>query len=221
MSDAKKIFSIDVDMRESRSGVPQYLQRCGTIDVRMGDLELGDYVLSEKVVIERKDATDFVNSIMDNRLFGQVAHMKASFETVVVILEGDVFSTRSEIAPASIRGAISWMSVIEGLSVVHTRNAPDTGAIIEIMARHAQAGLGYEVPMRSQKPKNPQINSLYLVEGLPGCGASTARLLINHFGSAESVFSASLASLCDVKGIGKATAQKIRDALEYNCKVEN
>src|ERR1035437_350446 len=76
MNDVK--FVISVDMREQRSGVTRQLERSSIVTVKYADLAVGDYVLSDEVVVERKEATDFVLSIMDRRLFGQVAQMKAS-----------------------------------------------------------------------------------------------------------------------------------------------
>ena len=83
------------------------------------------------------------------------------------------------------------------------------------MARHAQEGLGYEVSLRGSKPKDFNVLDAYAVEGLPGCGPGTARKLLAHFGSAEKVFAASAEQLCEVKGIGKKTAEQIRELLSH------
>lgn len=48
---------------------------------------------------------------------------------------------------------------------------------------------------------------------LPGIGPQTARLLWDYFGSVEAMTKASLADLCQVPKIGKATAQKLLEKL--------
>ncbi|MEX3983959.1 helix-hairpin-helix domain-containing protein [Paraburkholderia sp. EG287A] len=55
----------------------------------------------------------------------------------------------------------------------------------------------------------------FLLEGLPGCGPKTAKPLVSTFGSALAAFNASVDELCKVPGVGKKTAERIRDALTW------
>lgn len=212
---AEQKFKITVDVRESRSGLTQQLEKSQIVEVEFAELAVGDFVLSPDVVVERKAAADFIASIMDKRLFGQAAQMKATFLRPIVLIEGDVFSTRSAIAPDALRGALSWLAVIEGISLVHTRSPSESASFIEVMARHAQEGLGYEIALRGSKPKDLKVLAQYAVEGLPGCGPGTAKKLLGHFGSAERVFAATTEELCEVKGVGLKTAEQIRELLSF------
>ena len=211
---AEKLL-IRADMRETRSGVTQHLQKSESVHVQFEDLAVGDFILSDEVCVERKEATDFVLSIMDKRIFGQVAQMKANYLRPVVILEGDVFSTRSAISPESLMGALSWMSVIEGISTIYSRSARETASFIETMTRHAQQGLGYEIPLRGGKPKDLKVLSQFAVEGLPSCGPTTAKKLLEHFGSVQGVFMASTEQLREVKGVGPKMAEQIRQLIGH------
>lgn len=204
-----------VDSRESENTIVKYLRLQG-VDLRVQELDSGDYILCEKkrFVVERKEATDFVNSIMDRRLFSQVAKMQADFNRVIVIIEGDVFATRSGIKREALDGALSWLSVIEGVAVHHTKDAQATASMLKVMARHAQEGLGYDVALRANKPKDPLAVAQYLVEGLPGVGAGTARRLLATFGSAGAVFAASELELRQVPRVGRKAAAKIRESLD-------
>jgi Fanconi anemia group M protein len=206
---------ITADMRESRSGLVQRLEKSGVVSVSYADLAVGDFLLSPDVVVERKEATDFVLSIMDKRLFGQIAQMKATYTRSIVMIEGSIFGTRSAISHDALRGALSWMTVIEGVSLVQTANVEESAWMIEVMARHAQEGLGYEVSLRGGKPKNLAVMSQFAVEGLPGCGPGTAKKLLAHFGSVSAVMSATADDLCLVKGVGRKTAEQIRELLDY------
>nr|1X2I_A Chain A, Hef helicase/nuclease [Pyrococcus furiosus]1X2I_B Chain B, Hef helicase/nuclease [Pyrococcus furiosus] len=49
-----------------------------------------------------------------------------------------------------------------------------------------------------------------IVEGLPHVSATLARRLLKHFGSVERVFTASVAELMKVEGIGEKIAKEIR-----------
>lgn len=120
---------------------------------------------------------------------------------------------RQEISNDAICGALSWLVVIEQVTLIHSKNAADTSSYIEVMARHAQEGLGYEIALRGSKPKDLSVSAQYVVEGLPGCGPSMAKKLLAHFGGA--VFGASVDDVCKVKGVGRKTAEQICLALDH------
>lgn len=123
MSEHVPLLIITADMREQRSNVCGYLGKSQKATVVYADLACGDYVCGPGVAVERKESTDFVNSIMDNRLFSQVHRLKAEYEQPIFIIEGDIFQTRSQIPPAALIGAVSYLSVIEGISVIQTGDA--------------------------------------------------------------------------------------------------
>ncbi len=54
----------------------------------------------------------------------------------------------------------------------------------------------------------------FLVEGLPGVSGTLAKRLLSHFGSFRAMANASVEELCEVKGVGKATAEHIRKIMD-------
>lgn len=202
------------DKAESRSGVIEGISGDPGYVVESADLLAGDYVLEGGIAVERKEATDFVASIMDRRLFSQIQLMKAHYKQAIVIVEGDIYKTRSAIQPAALDGAISYITVLEGVPVIPTKNASHTAAMLKTAARHAQNGLGYEIALRAGKPKDQKVLSQYVIEGLPGVGAGVAKKLLSHFGSVKAVMNATEADLCEVPGVGKKAAERILSAIE-------
>jgi fanconi anemia group M protein len=156
-------ITVIADMRESRSSVISTLQRMPGYEVKVCELEIGDYMLREDFPVERKAAADFVASILDRRLFEQVARMKSEFGKATFVIEGDVYSTRSKITPDAICGAISYLTMIEDARVLTTRNAAETASLLATMARHGQEGLGYLVGLRANKPKDLRLSAQFLV----------------------------------------------------------
>jgi ERCC4-type nuclease len=53
-----------------------------------------------------------------------------------------------------------------------------------------------------------------MLQGFPGIGPHLAKRLLNHFGSVAAVLSASSETLKGVKGVGRATAETIREVLD-------
>lgn len=207
-------IQIVADMRESRSTIIAMLQRMPEFEVTVRELEAGDYMLRDDFPVERKAAVDFVASILDRRLFEQVARMKADFGKATFVIEGDVYATRSKVAPEAICGAISYLTMIEDARVLTTRNAAETASLLATMARHAQQGLGYVPPLRANKPRDLRLSAQFLVQGLPGVGPAGATALLHHFGTVEALVQADVAQLRKVPGVGAKTAEQIRAVLE-------
>ena len=62
-----------------------------------------------------------------------------------------------------------------------------------------------------RKPKRIQTRRLHILQGLPGIGPKIAKKMLEHFGSIETVITASEEALANVEGIGKKKAVKIRE----------
>lgn len=214
--DEKKIIKIYADMREQRSGVVKALQAMENVEVIIGGLPCGDYILSPEVAVERKSATDFVTSVMSGRVFEQVGRMKLDFLRPMVLIEGDPIRTRSAIDPKSVAGAISSLMTIQQISVVSVADTTETAIMLATMARHLQHGLGYDINLHPKKPKPNREAAEYVVGSLPGIGAGNATKLFSHFGSIHAVMTASAKEIMGVKGIGPKTAQRIHELIHFS-----
>lgn len=214
MRRAEPALLIRVDHREVHSGVPERLGQMDGIVVRIESLDLGDYVLSQRVVVERKSAADLAASILDKRLFAQARQLHGAFERVIYLIEGAGLYQVSNLHPNAIRGALSYLVILEGVSLLRSEDAEDSAHLIATMARHEQQGLGYELSFHAKRRgESPALQMRYLVEDLPGIGPRMAAALLAHFGSLRSLFSASEEELRAVAGIGPKRASAIYELL--------
>ena len=53
------------------------MEKLGRVVVKIEHLSLGDYCIDGAVLIERKTAADFAQSLMDGRLFGQAVRSRS------------------------------------------------------------------------------------------------------------------------------------------------
>jgi len=72
------MITIIADDRERNGGVIERLRGHEEVSLAVERLPLGDYLIDEVLLIERKTLPDLVTSIKDGRLFGQ-AHRLAGW----------------------------------------------------------------------------------------------------------------------------------------------
>lgn len=201
------------DTREGNSNVIRHLSEM-EIDVKVQAMAVGDYQVSDEVVIERKTAKDFVDSIVDKRLFKQARSLMEEFKRPLIILEGDDLYN-GMINPNAIRGSIASIALDFGISIIPTRNAQDTAAMIKRIAIREQSGEKTPIQIRTdKKPVNLWEQQLFIIESLPNIGPVNAKNLLEHFGTVANIINASESQLQEVEGIGKKTAANIRKVVD-------
>lgn len=201
------------DTREGNSKVIRHLSEM-EIDVKVQTMAVGDYQVSDEVVIERKTAKDFVDSIVDKRLFKQARSLMEEFKRPLIILEGDDLYN-GMINPNAIRGSIASIALDFGISIIPTRNAQDTAAMIKRIAIREQSGEKTPIQIRTdKKPVNLWEQQLFIIESLPNIGPVNAKNLLEHFGTVANIINASESQLQEVEGIGKKTAANIRKVVD-------
>jgi DNA excision repair protein ERCC-4 len=77
-----------VDMREFRSELPSILHKRGFL-IEPVTLEVGDYVLTPTICVERKSINDLIESLSNGRLYNQANAMQRAYKTPVLLIEFD------------------------------------------------------------------------------------------------------------------------------------
>ena len=210
-----------VDERERGSGVSEVLKAFGLqIDYRV--LEIGDYVVSADCAVERKAGRDFAKSLYSGRLFDQARRMRQFYAHPVLVAEGDLQLLISDSAkPRAYWGALTTLAFQFGLTVFFTASVRQTADLLYTLARHAGLTRVPKGPWVQRKPRVADVekSQLSVVATLPAIGPKLAERVLLRFGSVRRVFSASVAELCTVKGLGRAKAEKIASMLDAEYKL--
>lgn len=201
-----KIF---VDFRERE--MAKLLESLG-LEVTVKNLGVGDYVVSDRVAIERKTAQDFVASIIDpqRNLFRQIADLARTYDRPVLILEGrDLYTT--QMSAGSIRGAMISVAVDYGVPIIPTEDRDETAAVIALLARREMRE-GHEPKVHGHKTaRTLKEQQEYLISAISSVGPTVAKNLLKHFGSVEKIMTATLEELQEVELVGPKIAQRIRE----------
>ena len=208
-------LQIYVDRREIRSGVARALESDGT-DVILTTLEVGDYIVSDRVAIERKTDVDFLDSIIDKdrNIFGQLSDLARTYDRPVLIIEGANLYTARQIHPNAIRGVLASIATDFGIPIISTRDAQDTAALIQVIAKREQVDEKRTPSLHGRKTAMTlSEQQKYIISSISNIGPVAARKLLQHFGSVESVMRAGPDELMEVESIGPKTAQRIREVV--------
>lgn len=204
--------TIYVDYREKNSNIMRELDKLGCkINVRT--MAIGDYQITDDVLIERKTVDDFAKSITDKRLYTQARELASNARKPLMIIEGaDIYNTF--LHPNAIRGAMSSIALDFKIPIIQTHDETDTAFMLKTIALREQKDDKDKKPVsiRTQtKPLTLKEQQLFITESLPGIGPVSAKKLLKHFGCVKGVVNASKNELKEVEGIGDKTSENIID----------
>lgn len=204
-------LQVFVDDRELKSGVAKALFRKGVV-LKAVRLDVGDFIVSDRVAVERKEAKDFEASIIDGRLFVQAGHLKDAFESPLLALVGSDFE---RIQPNALRGAFISLAVDFKLPVFFFDSDDELADFLKALAEKEQ--LGEQRMHRLQFAKKGVTlaeQQRLVVESLPGLGPKNALSLLKHFKTLQNLANASEEALQEVEGIGTQRAESIKKVFE-------
>jgi len=210
-------FEIICDNRETASPIVRRLSLMG-IKLKLEQLVIGDYIISERVGIERKSAQDFNDSLKDGRLFNELFNLRNNFERPILILEGDPFSI-SNINEDALYGAISSIILNLGVIIYKTQDPNETAKFLSQLAKKEQTVSKVKPKLRFDKKPIEYSRLLeYVIAGIPGVNALRAKNLLNELKSLQEIFNSDIGDLMRVENIGKKIAQEIYKISRYKYK---
>ena len=212
-----------VDQRELDSTIARDLSTREGIETRLETLAVGDYVLSDRVVVERKTVEDFLETLTggDRSVFEQVGDAGRHYARPVVVVEGEGLFGRRNVHPKAIHGALASLAVDFGASVMRTAGEDETADLLEVIAEREQddGGRGVSVHGEKQSRTLPEQQE-YVVASIAEVGPVTARSLLAELGSVEAVMTADETELQKAEGVGEVTARRIREVTGSEYRVQ-
>lgn len=215
--EAKDKIVIYVDSREESSNVSRELSRKENVFVRVKQLEVGDYVLSDQVIVERKTVEDFLQSMIDGRLFNQLIDMSANYDKPLLLIEGnkDKLYNLRNIHENAIKGCLTAIALDYRTPILFTKDLEETVSFLYLTAKREQLGKYRDIKLRiGRKGLTQQELQKFIVESLPSVGPVLARNLLKEFGSIEKIFTAKEEELKKTEMLGEKKAKEIRKIIE-------
>jgi len=206
-----------VDQRELDAAIAKDLSRQEGVVTRLETLAVGDYVLSDRVVVERKTVSDFLDTLTgddERSLFEQLTDAARYYARPVVVIEGEDLYGERNVHPNAIHGALASIAVDFGASVLRTADEDETRDLLATVATREQEDEDRTVSVHGEKSsKTLTEQQEYVVASVAEVGPVTAESLLTEFGSVEAVMTADADDLVAAEGVGEVTAGRIREVV--------
>lgn len=201
---------IIIDYREKNSLVASYLLKEG-LEIEFKELKIGDYIVKD-TIIERKTVSDFISSMINQRLLKQIEEIK-QYENNLIIIEGisekELYTEDNyAINPNAIRGFLLSIALKHKIPLIFSKNSEDTAKFISVLSKKRNKEINLNAKKKTLSKKE-QLQ--FIIEGFPGVGPKKARALLERFGSIQNIILAPTEELEKILGI---KAEKIREIIE-------
>lgn len=204
------ILLVYVDERERNSKVPEYLTAKGvTVIFKM--LDVGDYIVNNVVGIERKTANDYINSLIDGRLFEQLSKLKERFDKTLLIVEGDMHKALKgrNIHRNAILGSHVSLLLDLGVFIIYTRNEEETAELIKRIGLHKiKTSFDLRIPRKSGLSDITEWQK-FVLQCFPHIGSKIAQRILEYFGSIHAFCNATIHELSRIEGLSEQKAAEI------------
>ena len=212
----EQVLLVIVDSREAASATKlvNRLRELGA-EVSIRPLPRGDYVLSDRVAIERKTVRDFAYTLTRRQLFEQLFELKEQYECPILLLEGymPIIYKFSKISPSSVWGALFALAK-NGIAVVPTLNYKESADFIITACRQEQLAERRTPKVHPVKKVESLAEAqVFFLASLPNVGREKALSLLRTYKTPMRALQRVDAWPREVRGIGPKIAEKVKAVL--------
>ena len=191
-------------------------------------LEVGDYAFDD-VCFEAKSTIDFLQSVINKRLWNQIDNMDRHYEHTFVIIHGSLHEAMNypkyikmnipeHILKNKFYGAIGKISLDTDTKVFWVESPKKAAKIITTICKMRPINRAVIKPglLKSITTEDLRLDMLCTIKGV---SENKAKLLIKEYGSIMEIAEAPPEELTEIKGIGTTIANRIIDTLISEDKV--
>jgi DNA excision repair protein ERCC-4 len=202
---------IVVDVHERQSGIADALAELGA-EIEIASLPAGDYAVGADTLVERKRVLDLHGAVLKGRLWPQLAKLRAACAFPYLLVEGTDID-RGPLHHNAVRG-VCLAVIDQGIAFLRSGYQRDSALWIHRLAvRRQEIEPAAERPAYAQRPrpKPGDDTAEALLAAVPGISTTSARALLDRFGTVAAVVSADPAEWLTVPGIGRERARALEE----------
>ena len=205
-----------IDSREPKSTIS--LLTIKGLEFKREFLDIGDYLLPDSTIIERKTGPDFLHSIIDGRLWSQAGSLSQYKHPIIVIISKDLWKdmyfSKGRYIHKSYYGAVSTLLSSYNISVINFISEEDFVDFLDSLhkkiLKEKPSSRPSPLVRKAKTIEERKENCLSMIEGI---SVNKAKLLLKEFKNIKTISEKSIKELESVKGIGKKLAENIYNTL--------
>ncbi|BET02202.1 ERHypothetical proteinypothetical protein [Nesidiocoris tenuis] len=220
---------IIVDMREFRSELPSLLHKRG-VEIEPVTLQVGDYILSPDMCVERKSISDLIGSLNSGRLYTQALSMTRHYAKPILLIEFDEnkpfalqgrYYLSSDISNNDIQSKLQLLTLhFPRLRLVWSQSPFSSAQLLhelkdgkEEPSAAVAAAIGLdEAPLEDEQLDKYNIGVQDFVTKLPGVNSKNLRSILDKGKSLSHLLTLSVDELREIIG-NKANSELLFSAL--------
>jgi Fanconi anemia group M protein len=201
---------IIIDYREKNSFVPTELRKLKQ-EIEFQELKVGDYMIGN-TAIERKTIQDFLNSMINKRLFKQLEELK-QFPQHLLIIEGETNGfEKFRINPNAIKGFLLTINLKFKVPTIFTTDAQETAQYLKILANKKEKTVSFQISKRNLT-QNERLQ--FIIEAFPNIGPKKSEELLKQFKTIKNLCNSSEKELESILG---KRAKEFKEIIEREFK---
>jgi hypothetical protein len=132
------VHRLVVDHSERQSALVEAVRRSSWFDVQMDRLAAGDYLVNGEAIVERKTIRDLTASLLDGRLFPQVARLAHSPYRSLLLIEGPTPPSLPDVHPHTVEGALVSIATMWRIPVLHSSDPEQSARMLRFLAEQVR-----------------------------------------------------------------------------------
>ena len=219
-----------VDSRENSELYTQIKEECSKLNIPTEKqwLEIGDYVFSD-ICFEAKSSVDFLQSVINKRLWNQLDNMDRHYEHCILIIHGSIhealqyknyvnLNIPNRLLQNKFFGAIGRITLDTDVKVFWTEGPKKAAKLISTLCKMRPIERDVIQPHLLKRITTDDLR-LNMLCSIKGISESKAKLLIKEFGSIMEIGEATITEMTKLDGIGTTLAQRVINTLNSEDKV--
>ena len=224
-----------IDSREKSDFSSEVIRKANRINVsnKKEWLEVGDYVIGD-ACFEAKSAQDFLQSIINKRIWTQVDNMDKHFnnnfvviygtveEAVVKVIKTDTNTSRQQLKNKlglQFKGAIGRLRLDYGINVIWRDTVEDAAEELVTLAKMIPVQRQIIAPTSLKRVSTGDVR-IDILTSIKGVSKTKAKELLDKHGCIMEIGDCKPSELTIIKGIGDTVANRIVNILNSEKKVK-
>ena len=219
-----------IDSRENSDLTKAVKHECIRLNIMTEKqwIEIGDYVFND-VCFEAKSTIDFLQSVINKRLWNQLDNMDRHYEHCILIIHGSIHQALAypdyvninmpeQLIRNKFYGAIGKITLDTDVKLFWVEGPRKAAQIMTTICKMRPIDRNVINPslLKSITTEDLRVNLLGTIKGV---SEMKAQMLIDEFGSLMEIGEAEIEELTKLDGIGTTIANRIIDVLNSEDKV--